>query len=372
MQGQEIGGAPVRIGFAKVPPAAIAANGHSASPGRTDISPTCGRHRQSLSAVHFAGLQDGNVDGTSPARGGFPDSSPNCSDALAVAIVSPWSVWGNIGEDDPEDESDEKIVIRATNLLREAAKLEETASDKKVLHFAYASTVPPAPEPNRHRKVDQPRLRELRKLLDSPQATAKEIEAAFDECYDDCVDLCSDYIGNTVVQKFVERCNGELKLRLVRKVAPHLAAVGVHKNGTWAVQKIIDSARTDDELREIAGALRQYTPPLLLDQFGNYVVQCCLRVGPRYNQFVFDAIYVRCCDIAQGRFGARAIRTCLESQYTTRKQQVMSRENGTAERRGFGAPLCSPAKLVAIAIIENALQLAVNPNGSILLTWLLD
>ncbi|KAJ1563117.1 hypothetical protein HK405_000124 [Cladochytrium tenue] len=90
--------------------------------------------------------------------------------------------------------------------------------------------------------------------------------------------------------------------------------------------------------------------PLLLDQFGNYVVQCCLRFGSPGNQFIFDAMHAKCWEIGQGRFGARAMRACLESQYTTKRQQ----------------------KHVAIAIVRNSVSLVTNPNGALLITWLLD
>ncbi|KAJ2336701.1 hypothetical protein GGI00_000686, partial [Coemansia sp. RSA 2681] len=66
--------------------------------------------------------------------------------------------------------------------------------------------------------------------------------------------------------------------------------------------------------------------------------------------FVFDAIHARCVEIAQGRFGARAIRTCLESPHATRQQQ----------------------KLVAVALVTNAVALATNANGHLLMNWLLD
>lgn len=31
---------------------------------------------------------------------------------------------------------------------------------------------------------------------------------------------------------------------MLERIAPHLAAIGVHKNGTWAAQKIIDTIKT--------------------------------------------------------------------------------------------------------------------------------
>lgn len=39
---------------------------------------------------------------------------------------------------------------------------------------------------------------------------------------------------------------------MLRSVAPHLAALGVHKNGTWAAQKIIDSLTTKEQVSNAA------------------------------------------------------------------------------------------------------------------------
>lgn len=55
-------------------------------------------------------------------------------------------------------------------------------------------------------------------------------------------------------------------------------------------------------------------------------------------------------EIAQGRFGARSMRTCLESPHVTLSQQ----------------------RRIATAVILNSIPLATNPNGALLLTWLLD
>ena len=160
----------------------------------------------------------------------------------------------------------------------------------------------------------------------------------------------TDYIGNVVIQKIIEKSTDAHRLRLIEKVAPHMAAIGVHKNGTWVIQKMIDYAKTTTQIHHIINALKPFTPPLLLDQFGNYVVQCCLRLGTHRNQFVFDAMTAKCWEVGQGRFGSRAMRACLESQFTTKRQQ----------------------KQVAVAIVGEGVRLCTNPNGAILITWLLD
>ena len=73
---------------------------------------------------------------------------------------------------------------------------------------------------------------------------------------------------------------------MLERIAPHLAMIGIHKNGTWAAQKIIECVQTPEEVALIAQNLRPFTPPLLLDQFGNYVVQY---VTP-FCQFAFDPV----------------------------------------------------------------------------------
>ncbi|KAG0096175.1 hypothetical protein BGZ93_004924 [Podila epicladia] len=214
----------------------------------------------------------------------------------------------------------------------------------------YFATIPAVAEPSPHRRLDAPRLREIRKRLDSGHCTVKELDNLSNECMDECVELCSDYIGNTVMQKLFERCSEPQKTKMLELIAPHLASIGVHKNGTWAAQKIIECAKSPAQTELICKYVRPYTPPLLLDQFGNYVVQCCLRLGQTRNGFIFEAMADKFWDIAQGRFGARAMRASLESQHASKRQQ----------------------KQVAVAIVQNALALATNPNGTLMLTWLLD
>lgn len=62
-------------------------------------------------------------------------------------------------------------------------------------------------------------------------------------------------------------------MAMLERIAPHLAMIGIHKNGTWAAQKIIECVQAPEEVSLIGQYLRPYVPPLLLDQFGNYVVQ---------------------------------------------------------------------------------------------------
>lgn len=125
----------------------------------------------------------------------------------------------------------------------------------------YFHTIPAAPELGQSRKVDIAKLRDIRKRLDNGQISVKELEVIAVECLDELVELCSgkmetmlrqteinpylsiDYIGNTVIQRLFEKCSEMTKSLMLERVAPYLASIGVHKNGTWAAQKIIDTAK---------------------------------------------------------------------------------------------------------------------------------
>ncbi|KAJ2553154.1 hypothetical protein EV175_003037 [Coemansia sp. RSA 1933] len=247
------------------------------------------------------------------------------------------------------------------------------AIDENLVAYPYATHLPGLPPPTVHIRsgdsesppppqssaaapdvpvMQQSRLREIRKQLESTGSPVPKdsFDAIVAELMPHAVDLCTDYVGNVLIQRIAERGSAAQKLQLIQTVGPHMAAIGVHKNGTWAVQKIIDTADNVDQFSAIAESIHRYTPQLLVDQLGNYVVQCCLRFGDPTNQFIYNAIHARCLEIAQGRFGARAIRTCLESQHATRLQQ----------------------KLVAVALVTNAVPLATNANGHLLINWLQD
>ncbi|KAK9449095.1 uncharacterized protein V1518DRAFT_427537 [Limtongia smithiae] len=231
----------------------------------------------------------------------------------------------------------------------------ELLTIRTLLHDAFAFSgfideLPPLPEPNPNRIYDAPRLREVRKRIDNGNLLANEIEAIALEMLDEIAELASDYLGNTVVQKLFECCSEPVKTLMLQQLAPYLAQLGVHKNGTWAAQKVIDVARTNEQMMIISNALHPYTVHLFLDQFGNYVLQCCLRFGAPFNDFIFKSMLSEFSQVAQGRFGARAMRACLESHYATKEQQ----------------------RVLAAAITLNAVQLATNANGALLLTWFLD
>ena len=210
--------------------------------------------------------------------------------------------------------------------------------------------IAPVPEASQNRIYDAPKLRDIRKRVDNNAITLAELEDIAMEMLPEVAELSADYIGNTVVQKLFEFCSETTRVQMLRQIAPHFAEISVHKNGTWAAQKIINITKDPGQIEVIVNHLRPYVVPLFLDQYGNYVLQCCLKFEYPYNNFVFEAMLSHMWDIAQGRFGARAVRACLESHHATKDQ----------------------LRMLATTISLYSVQLATNQNGALLLTWLLD
>jgi protein JSN1 len=326
LNGKEIfpGAGPVRIGYAKAPSS-------TGTPGNGTVqqSPTADPHSDTLPSNLASHEREGSGADTVHVK----------TSAAAMQIPKLAELRSEMMN----------IVVEFGAADGTSAKIANNI-DSAIAYGCYETEIPPTPEPSHTRMFDAPRLRDIRKRIDNRVCSHTEIEETAAQMLPEITELASDYLGNTVVQKMFEYCSEELKEQMLAQLAPHLAEIGVHKNGTWAAQKIIDVCKTVPQMTMIVDRLRPYTVPLFLDQYGNYVVQCCLRFGPPFNDFIFETMLSRMWEIAQGRFGARAMRACLESHHATKEQQ----------------------RMLASAIALHSVQLATNTNGALLLTWFLD
>lgn len=318
----------------------------------TEIFPGAGPIRigyaKTLSGSNTPGLQDQQTaigaDGQQPSNALDPGDGQSTRlgsnvSAGATPIVKLQDMREELLEMVRELGATQQEQIRVSSVLESAIR-----------HDDYVSEIPPVPEPTPVRIHDAPRLREIRKRIDNQTCSLQEIEDIAQQMLPEIAELSSDYLGNTVVQKLFESCSNQMKEAMLREIAPHLAEIGVHKNGTWAAQKIIDRATTEEQVHMIINGLRHYSVASFLDQYGNYVMQCCLKFGSPANDFIFECMLGRLSVLAEARFGARALRACLESHYASKDQQ----------------------RMVAAAIALHSVQLASNSNGALLLTWFLD
>ncbi|KAI0552910.1 hypothetical protein F4679DRAFT_571356 [Xylaria curta] len=326
MNGKEIfpGAGPIRINFAKPPSA-------SNTPGHDGAFP-------SPSPDPFAKNQDSTGAATT---GTAADSTSSVANASATTPVIPplRDMTADILQIVRSFGASDEDTFRISHSLQQA-----------IQYTAFVDEIPPIREATHTRVHDAPKLRDIRKRIDNQSLSQAEIENIAVDMLPEIAELSSDYLGNTVVQKLFEHCSDELRDAMLAEIAPHMAEIGVHKNGTWAAQKIIDVCKTPHQMSLIVENLRAYIIPLFLDQYGNYVLQGCLKFGPPFNDFIFETMLSRMWEIGQGRYGARAMRACLESHHATKEQQ----------------------RMLAAAIALHSVQLATNANGALLLTWFLD
>ncbi|KAI9849721.1 MAG: hypothetical protein M1838_000082 [Thelocarpon superellum] len=336
LNGKEIfpGAGPIRIGYAKVPDASTAAtpgtNGAFPSPSPDPFSSATGEHGLHRNSSVSRDGPDGHVT---------TNGAPVESTAAALTVPSL-----------PELRSQLLKMVGEFGASEQDQVVVADSIDQAIQFRDFAPEIPAIPEPSHNRIHDAPKLREIRKRIDNNACSSSEIEEIAMAMLPEIAELASDYLGNTVVQKLFENCSEGVKDMMLQEIAPHLAEIGVHKNGTWAAQKIIDVSKTPTQMSVIVENLRPYTVALFLDQYGNYVLQCVLRFGSPWNNFIFESMLDQMWEIAQGRFGARAMRACLESHHATKDQQ----------------------RMLAAAIALHSVQLATNTNGALLLTWFLD
>src|SRR3569833_3085990 len=329
MNGKEIfpGAGPIRINFAKPPSA-------SNTPGHEGVFP-------SPSPDPFTKGQDNNTQGGNAASG---NAAAAAAPAPQPTNVAPTLLPLH------EMTADILSIVKQFGATDEDAYRISMSLQQAIQYNSFADEIPPIKEPAHTRVHDAPKLRDIRKKIDNQSLSREEIENIAVEMLPEIAELSSDYLGNTVVQKLFEHCSDQLRDAMLAEIAPHMAEIGVHKNGTWAAQKIIDVCKTPHQMSLIVEHLRPYTIPLFLDQYGNYVLQGCLKFGSPYNDFIFETMLGKMWDVAQGRYGARAMRACLESHHATKDQQ----------------------RMLAAAIALHSVQLATNANGALLLTWFLD
>ncbi|OTA99185.1 hypothetical protein M426DRAFT_91257 [Hypoxylon sp. CI-4A] len=325
MNGKEIfpGAGPIRINFAKPPSA-------SNTPGHDGVFP-------SPSPDPFAKGQDGITSGVAASTG---DNTAGSNTTNAAPVIPPLH----------EMTVDILQIVKSFGATDEDTYRISHNLQQAIQFVAFVDEIPPVREPTHTRVHDAPKLRDIRKRIDNQSLSQGEIEHIATDMLSEIAELSSDYLGNTVVQKLFEHCSDSIRDLMLDRIAPHLAEIGVHKNGTWAAQKIIDVCKTPRQMRLIVDHIRPYTMPLFLDQYGNYVLQGCLKFGAPFNDFIFETMLSRMWEVAQGRYGARAMRACLESHHSTKDQQ----------------------RMLAAAIALHSVQLATNANGALLLTWFLD
>ncbi|XP_074263014.1 uncharacterized protein LOC141585854 [Silene latifolia] len=197
---------------------------------------------------------------------------------------------------------------------------------------------------------DQHGCRFLQKKFED--GSFEDVQTIFNEIIDHVVELMIDPFGNYLVQKLLDVCNEEQRMKIVHVVTKdrgELVRICLNTHGTRVVQKLIDSLRSRKQISLIIRALEPGFLDLIKDLNGNHVVQRCLQcLNYDDNKFIFDAASKFCVEIATHRHGCCVLQRCI------------AHSNGD-HRKKLIEEICS-----------NGLALAQDPFGNYVVQYIIE
>lgn len=196
---------------------------------------------------------------------------------------------------------------------------------------------------------DQHGCRFLQRKFD--EGKPEDVNKIFEEIRDHLVVLMTDPFGNYLVQKLLEVCNEVHRMEILEAVTKNddLVNISLNMHGTRAVQKLIETLQTTEQISMAIKSLKQGVVTLMKDLNGNHVVQRCLQhLNHEDSQFIFDAAASHCVEIASHRHGCCVLQRCVDFASGMQRQYLVAE------------------------IAANALVLSQDPFGNYVVQYVLE
>ncbi|CAM6033250.1 unnamed protein product [Sphagnum compactum] len=196
---------------------------------------------------------------------------------------------------------------------------------------------------------DQHGCRFLQKKFD--EGGPEDVEKIFHEIISHITELMKDPFGNYLVQKLLEVCDEKQRMEILRSVTMdgELVRISLNMHGTRAVQKLIETLKSSEQVAMVITALSDGVVELIKDLNGNHVVQRCLqKLSHEDSQFIFDAAALHCVEIATHRHGCCVMQRCVDFALDHQRQRLVAE------------------------VAANALTLSQDPYGNYVVQYILD
>lgn len=199
--------------------------------------------------------------------------------------------------------------------------------------------------------MDANNLREFRRVIEAcPEEIPSILRTLIRIC--DFKELAIDSYGNILLQKMIERAKIQERAAIFDNLKGSISGIAKHKNGTWVIQKLITVTGDSDIIqKEVINELKDSTIELLEDQFGNYVIQCIFVTLPQDHEnvkFIVERIVQNSRKLALGKFSSRALKSILDASNSERQ------------------------KVISQSLAKESVVLSVDPNGAVVIQWILD
>ncbi|PFH54339.1 hypothetical protein AMATHDRAFT_135939 [Amanita thiersii Skay4041] len=147
-------------------------------------------------------------------------------------------------------------------------------------------------------------------LPDQQGTIVKELEPHVLKCV-------KDSNGNHVIQKLIERVSPD-RLGFVNQFRGNVYDLATHAYGCRVLQRCLEHL-PEEQTMPLLDELHKYTPNLMQDQFGNYVVQFVIEHGKCHDKtLVLDRLRGNMLKMAQHKFASNVCEkalVCADSDY---------------------------------------------------------
>jgi hypothetical protein len=136
----------------------------------------------------------------------------------------------------------------------------------------------------------------------------------YDQVIEGFPELMTDPFGNYLCQRLIELCGDEQLLYIIQIITPYIGMIGSNAYGTRAVQKLVESVKTEAQTTAIMLMLDENILELSKDINGNHIIQRCLfSFSSADNQFVYDKICGNLLNVATHRHGCCVLQRCINA-----------------------------------------------------------
>ncbi|KAK7311623.1 hypothetical protein RJT34_09880 [Clitoria ternatea] len=173
---------------------------------------------------------------------------------------------------------------------------------------------------------DQNGCRCLQGMVD--EGTYEDMCAVFEGIIGNIVELMMDSFGNYLVQKLLDVCSEDQRLKIVlmlTKEPGQLIRISLNTHGTRVVQKLIETLNNAKQISLVRSAIQPGFLDLIKDLNGNHVIQRCLQcLSCQDNQFIFEAAVKFCVEIATHRHGCCVLQRCYDHSVGKHREKLVT------------------------------------------------
>ncbi|KAK4166167.1 armadillo-type protein [Cladorrhinum sp. PSN259] len=181
--------------------------------------------------------------------------------------------------------------------------------------------------------LNQHGTRALQKMIENVSSPV-QVNLIIEALRHQVVDLIQDLNGNHVIQKCLNKLNTNDSEFIFTAVGNHVVDVGTHRHGCCVLQRCIDHAAGGMKVWLIEQITKK-APELVVDPFGNYVVQYIIDLGePAFTEPIVRQFLQNIANLSKHKFSSNVVEKCLRCASDTSRDLIITQllNSGEMER----------------------------------------